>query len=239
MVTPLYKKIILDLENKIKTEMKPNEKLPSERQLLDQYHVSRNTIRLALRDLEERGIVYRLHGKGTFVSTVSLDQTNLGNMYSFSNEMSLDGHHPTTQNRTFDLVKPTKEVVEQLGLGEGEKVYKLVRLRLLDGEPMLYSETFLPEKLFPELIMSDLNENSLYAVLKDKYGERGVMSFEDIEAVILEDEQSKILKVKAKSPALKIYRRVINDHNVAIEFTRAVARGDKFIYRTRQYNHLD
>ena len=51
MATPLYKKIILDLENKINNEMSPNEKLPSERQLLDQYHVSRNTIRLALRDL--------------------------------------------------------------------------------------------------------------------------------------------------------------------------------------------
>ena len=238
MATPLYKKIILDLENKIQNEMSPNEKLPSERQLLDQYHVSRNTIRLALRDLEVRGIVYRLHGKGTFVSTISVNETNLGNMYSFSNQVAIQGHKPSTQNRTFDLINPTKEVSEQLHLADNERVYKLVRVRLIDDEPRLYSETFLPESLFPDLIMSDLNNKQLYDVLKSKYNQIGVMAFEDIQAVNLGKEESDILKVKAGSPALKIYRRVINDHNITIEFTRAVARGDKFIYRTRQYNNL-
>ena len=63
MKKPLYQQVILDLEKKIKTEMKPNNRLPSERQLLKEYGVSRNTIRLALNNLEERGIIYRLHGK--------------------------------------------------------------------------------------------------------------------------------------------------------------------------------
>ena len=56
MKKPLYQQVISDLEKKIKTEMKPNDRLPSERQLLKEYGVSRNTIRLALNDLEERGI---------------------------------------------------------------------------------------------------------------------------------------------------------------------------------------
>ncbi len=238
MAEPLYRQIIWDLETKIKNNMQPNEKLPSERQLLEQYHVSRNTIRLALRDLEERGIVYRLHGKGTFVSTVYLDQINLGNMYSFTNEMKLAGRKPQTQNRTFDLISPEKSVAEQLGLKEGEKTYKLVRLRLADGEPLLYSETFLPERLFPDLTMSDLNNDTLYGVLKKKYNEVSVMVFEDIQAVSLNKEESKILGVDIGAPALMIYRRAIDENNVAMEFTRATARGDKFIYRTRQYNNL-
>ena len=62
MKKPLYQQVISDLEKKIKTEMKPNDRLPSERQLLKEYGVSRNTIRLALNDLEKRGVIYRLHG---------------------------------------------------------------------------------------------------------------------------------------------------------------------------------
>ena len=83
MQKPLYQRVILDLEKLIK-KMKPNEKLPSERQLLVKYGVSRNTIRLALQNLEERGLIYRLHGKGTFVSSIYLDRPNIGGIYSFS-----------------------------------------------------------------------------------------------------------------------------------------------------------
>lgn len=237
MTEPLYKRIIEDLETKIRKEMKPNEKLPSERQLLEQYHVSRNTIRLALADLEERGIIYRLHGKGTFVSTIYLDKTNLSSMYSFSDEMRQTGRKPTTDNRTFKLVDPPKEVIDQLNLQDGEKAYKLVRVRYADGIPMMYGETYLPESIFPNLKLSDLNRNTLYGVLKEKYNERSVLAFEDVQAVSLDKEESEILETKLGAPSLKIYRRTINENNLPIEFTKTLARGDKFIYRSRQYNN--
>lgn len=237
MTEPLYKRIIQDLEDKIRKDMKPNQKLPSERQLLDQYHVSRNTIRLALADLEERGIIYRLHGKGTFVSTTYLSQTNLASMYSFTEQMRQMGHKPSTDNRTFKLVDPEKEVIDQLNLAKGEKVYKLVRVRYADGIPMMYGETYLPENMFPDLKLSDLNKDTLYGVLKNKYNERSVLAFEDVQAVSLNKEESEILKTKLGAPSLKIYRRTINENNLPIEFTKTLARGDKFIYRSRQYNN--
>lgn len=236
MTEPLYKRIIEDLETKIRKEMKPNEKLPSERQLLEQYHVSRNTIRLALANLEERGIIYRLHGKGTFVSTTYLNKTNLSSMYSFSDEMRQMGRKPTTDNRTFKLIDPPEEVIEQLNLQDGEKAYKLVRVRYADGIPMMYGETYLPESIFPNLKLSDLNKNTLYGVLKEKYNERSVLAFEDVQAVSLSKEESEILETKLGAPSLKIYRRTINENNLPIEFTKTLARGDKFIYRSRQYN---
>ena len=237
MKKTLYQQVILDLEKKIKTEMKPNDRLPSERQLLKEYGVSRNTIRLALNDLEERGVIYRLHGKGTFVSTIYLDQTNLGSMYSFSEQMSEAGHKPTTQNRTLELVTPKEDVANQLNLKAGEKAYKLVRLRLADGVPLMYGETYLPEKIFPNLKMSDLKEN-LYTVMKQKYNEQSILAFEDVQAVNLDEKDSKVLGVKPGDASLKIFRRAINDKNVPIEFTISLARGDRFIYRSRQYNHL-
>ena len=237
MQKPLYQRVILDLEGLIK-KMKPNEKLPSERQLLVKYGVSRNTIRLALQNLEERGLIYRLHGKGTFVSSIYLDRPNIGGIYSFSEELTREGQKATTQNQSLELVMPTTKIAEQLDLAENEQAYKLVRLRLANGQPRMFSTTYLPEKLFPKLEITDLRSKTLYGVLKEKYNQLSVIAFEDVQAVSLGKPESEYLDVKEGSPSLKIYRKTINDKNIPIEFTISLARGDKFIYRSRQYNDL-
>ncbi|WP_103753100.1 GntR family transcriptional regulator [Lactobacillus panisapium] len=237
MQKPLYQRVILDLEGLIK-KMKPNEKLPSERQLLVKYGVSRNTIRLALQNLEERGLIYRLHGKGTFVSSIYLDRPNIGGIYSFSEELTREGQKATTQNQSLELVMPTTKIAEQLNLAENEQAYKLVRLRLANGQPRMFSTTYLPEKLFPKLEITDLRSKTLYGVLKEKYNQLSVIAFEDVQAVSLGKPESEYLDVKEGSPSLKIYRKTINDKNIPIEFTISLARGDKFIYRSRQYNDL-
>ncbi|MDF7673012.1 GntR family transcriptional regulator [Lactobacillus sp. ESL0701] len=237
MQKPLYRQVISDLEKRI-SQLKPNDKLPSERQLLMEYSVSRNTIRLALQDLEQRGIIYRLHGKGTFVSSMYLNQTNIGGMYSFSEEAKRVGQKATTKNYSLELVTPSKQIAEQLNLSSIEQTYKLVRIRLANNEPRILSTTYLPKPLFPDIKLSDLQVEPLYSVLKNKYHQLSVMAFEDVQAVSLTAAESKLLAEKAGAPSLKIYRKTINDKNVPIEFTISLARGDKFIYRSRQYNHL-
>lgn len=237
MQKPLYRRVITDLEKQIR-KMRPNAKLPSERQLLVKYDVSRNTIRLALQDLEERGLIYRLHGKGTFVSSIFLNQPNIGGMYSFSEEVTRAGMKASTQNRSLELVVPSQIIADQLNLKDGEKTYRLVRVRLSNGQPRIFSKTFLPQKLFPNLKIADLQGKTLYRVLKSKYSQIGVMAFEDVQAVSLDETESEYLNEKVGSPSLKIFRKTINDKNVPIEFTISLARGDKFIYRSRQYNSL-
>ena len=237
MGKPLYRQVILDLEKQIKN-MKPNAKLPSERQLLVKYGVSRNTVRLALQDLEERGLIYRLHGKGTFVSSTFLNQPNIGGMYSFSEELKRTGQKASTENQSLDLITPDKNIAAQLNLKPTEKAYKLVRLRLANNEPRIFSTSYLPEKIFPELVIDDLKSKPLYTVMKEKYNQISVMAFEDVEAVCLNSEESKNLAEKVGAPSLKIFRKTINDKNVPVEFTISLARGDKFVYRSRQYNDL-
>ena len=237
MEKPLYRQVILDLEQQIKN-MQPNAKLPSERQLLVKYGVSRNTVRLALQDLEERGLIYRLHGKGTFVSSTFLNQPNIGGMYSFSEELKRTGQKASTENQSLDLITPDKNIAAQLNLEPTEKTYKLVRLRLANNEPRIFSTSYLPEKIFPELVIDDLKSKPLYTVMKEKYNQISVMAFEDVEAVCLNSEESKNLAEKVGAPSLKIFRKTINDKNVPVEFTISLARGDKFVYRSRQYNDL-
>jgi GntR family transcriptional regulator len=237
MQKPLYQRVITDLEKQIK-KMKPNARLPSERQLLIKYSVSRNTIRLALQDLEERGLIYRLHGKGTFVASVVIDQPNIGGMYSFSEELNRTGQKASTQNRSLKLVIPNQYIVEQLNLTQNEQTYELVRVRLANNQPRIFSKSYLPARLFPNLKISDLQNHPLYSVFKQKYNQIGVMAFEDVQAVSLSEKEGQYLDEKAGSPSLKIFRKTINEKNIPIEFTISLARGDKFIYRSRQYNNL-
>lgn len=233
----LYQRVITDLEKQIK-KMNPNARLPSERQLLIKYGISRNTIRLALQNLEERGLIYRLHGKGTFVASVVLDRPNIGGMYSFSEELKRAGQKASTQNRSLELVIPNQHIIEQLNLAENEQVYELVRIRLANNQPRIFSKSYLPARLFPDFKITDLQNQQLYSVFKQKYNQIGVMAFEDVQAVSLSEQEGQYLDEKAGSPCLKIFRKTINEKNIPIEFTISLARGDKFIYRSRQYNKL-
>lgn len=86
--------------------------------------------------------------------------------------------------------------------------------------------------------MADLNQDTLYGVMKKKYHQTSVLAFEDVQAVNLDKKEAELLHVKEDAASLKIYRKTINDKNVPIEFTVALARGDKFIYRSKQYNQF-
>lgn len=236
MVNTLYKKLMKNLAQNIRNDYQPNEQLPSERELVEMFKVSRSTVRLALNELEERGLIYRLHGKGTFVAPIFIDQPNLGNMYSFSNQMTTEGKRPSTQNISLKLKSPEDWIATQLNLAVGERAYELIRLRLVDDEPLLYSRTYLPEKIFPDLVLADLNEDTLYGVMKKKYHQISVLAFEDVQAVNLDAHEAERLKVTENAASLKINRKTINDKNIPVEFTQALARGDKFVYRSKQYN---
>ncbi|WP_338934817.1 GntR family transcriptional regulator [Lactobacillus helveticus] len=236
MKSPLYKELMNQLASHIKKDYQPNQKLPSERELVDMFKVSRSTVRLALNELEEKGLIYRLHGKGTFVAPIFIKQPNLGSMYSFSSQMEGEGKEISTKNISLKLCKPEKEIVLQLNLAPNDQAYELIRLRLADGEPLVYNRTYLPEKIFSNLILEDLNQGTLYGILKKKYHQIGVLAFEDVQAVNLTKEEANLLHVKENTASLKINRKAINDKNIPIEFTQALARGDKFVYRSKQYN---
>lgn len=236
MNKPLYQLVMLDLQTKIREQFESNAKLPSERTLMDQYEVSRNTIRLALDDLEQRGLIYRLHGKGTFVSPRLVNQTDLGSMYSFTQEMRDAGRNPITFNLALELIRPEQPVREQLNLTDGAEAYCLTRLRMADNEPLIFEETYLPIEHFPDLTMQMISGTPLYVVMKESFHETVVMAFEDIEAGAVTTREAQALEIAEHDPCLTIYRRSINDHNVPIEFTKSVARGDRFVYRTKQSN---
>ena len=163
---PLYDQLVDLLSDTIQNEMHPGDALPSERDLAETYGLSRTTVRLAMSELEELGLVTRKHGKGTFVSSVSRDTTDLMGTYSFTDQMRSLGRVPHTEVIDFEVREASKFVAQNMDLRLGEAVFRMRRLRTADGVPMMLERTYMPVKVFEGLTQRMVESKSLYEIVE-------------------------------------------------------------------------
>lgn len=226
---PLYLQLMEDLIKKINNEIyNENEKLPSERELCKLYDLSRITVRQALQELEREGYIYKLHGKGTFVSPKSYNQ-NLVELYSFTDEMKKLGKTPVTKVLSFNEMPIDEHLAGKLELELNEEVFKVTRLRIADDEPLMFETTYLPKKYFPNLTKNDLVERAMYEVFNNDYKVKVTKAVERFSATIVREDEATYLNTEANQPAMLI-KRFAYFNNRLIEYTTSVARGDKFNY---------
>ncbi|HBA0673512.1 TPA: GntR family transcriptional regulator, partial [Enterococcus faecium] len=138
----LYYQLVEILKQRIENSMVAHDKLPSERELTSFYGVSRTTVRLALQELEKMGYIYRQHGKGTFVSELRTNATDLAGAYSFTEQMRAMGKHPETKILAFKKIEATKYLASHLNVQLGEPLFQLDRLRLADDLPMMIEKSY-------------------------------------------------------------------------------------------------
>lgn len=226
---PLYLQLMDDLIEKIKTQQyRENEKLPSERGLCEVYDLSRITVRQALQELEREGFIYKLHGKGTFVAPKSYNQ-NLVKLYSFTEEMKAIGKYPTTKVLSFQEIAVEERLANKMGIQPYDEVFQFVRLRLADGEPLMYETSYVPKKVFSDLTKADLMERPMYDIFYDDYAIGVTKAVERFSATMTREEEAVHLQMYPEQPAMLIKRYAYHKEQL-IEYTLSVARGDKFDY---------
>ncbi|HEP1819600.1 TPA: GntR family transcriptional regulator [Streptococcus suis] len=228
---PLYLQLVDELEISIRERMAPNDRLLSERELTQVYGVSRITVRLALQELEKRGLVYKKHGKGTYVSEISERAVDLTQAYSFTEQMRKIGKVPKTSILSFRCIQVSDYIAQQLQLSHGETVYEIERLRLADDIPMMLERTYIPVLQFPALTAQRLNEKPLYEIFFEDYGQIIRLAEEEFYASISLDNEASVLGIPNNSPVLHLVRKTFNVKNRIIEFTFSIARADQFRYK--------
>lgn len=228
---PLYDQLVDLLKEKIENELKPDSMLPSERELADQYALSRTTVRLALQELEKMGYIYRQHGKGTFVSDLSNKALNLVGAYSFTEQMRALGKKPKTEVLDFKIVEANKYFAKNLQVKLGEPLVKIKRLRLADDMPMMVERSYLPRKIFMTLRLEDLEEMPLYDLFSKRFNQTIKLAEEEFYASIAVNKDAEQLNINENSPSLNLVRTTYNDKNEVVEFTLSVARADQFHYK--------
>ena len=227
---PLYYQLMDIIIEKIeKDNLKENDKLPSERELCDTYDISRSTVRQAIQELEKEGYIYRIHGKGTFVSPKKFKQ-DLLKFYSFTEEMKKMGKEPVSKVLKFETIHCNNDIAVKMDITPCTEVYIFTRLRLANGEPMMLETSYVPCDRFPGLTKEELQKNAMYDIFTKKYNANFTKAEEVFQPVLTQEEEAKLLKYKANLPGMMI-ERITYENGRVIEYTKGIARGDRFKYR--------
>jgi GntR family transcriptional regulator len=227
-----YLQIEQELASRIERgALKAGERLPAERQLATDLGVSRMTLRQALARLQHRGLVEREHGSGTFVAEPKLrQQANV--LRGFFRETVGQGVMPTTRTIERSAIYATRSLAGTLGLRIGEEVYKVVRLRAGRGLPVVLETSFFPASLFPGLIDLDLDHESIYRLMEDRYDARPVRGEQSMEAVAAEAPEAELLGVPLGAPLMLLERTAWDKAERPVEHARDLYRGDRSRFTT-------
>ncbi|KVH43443.1 GntR family transcriptional regulator [Burkholderia diffusa] len=231
--TPLYVQIKDTLRARILDgTYAPHSRMPSEHELCAMFDVSRITVRQALGDLQKEGLLFRLHGKGTFVSKPKAFQ-NVTSLQGFAEAMSSMGYEIVNQLRSFRIVKADRQLATKLNVQEGAPLVEIHRVRLLNREPVSLEQTWVPEALGKRLAGADLVTRDIFLILENDCGVPLGHADMSIDAILADDEIVDALRVEESSPVLRIERLTHDASGAPIDYEHLYFRGDAFQYRLR------
>jgi GntR family transcriptional regulator len=203
------------------------EAIPSERQLTADIGVSRLTVRAALDELVREGLLVRRHGSGTFVSEPKIAQELT--MTSFTEDMRRRGMRPTSRTIELKTVAAGARLGRFLNVSPSEPTMVAKRLRLADGETMASETLHVPSRLVPGLTGKDLETQSFYELLSERYGITIAGGVQQIEPTVTNEEESEALGVPLHSPAFLFERTSRSADGKTVEFVRSIYRGDRYV----------
>lgn len=215
------------LLGRIENELRPHEKLPTERDLAENFSVSRLTVRRVLDRLETEGRVYRIQGAGTFVSERRIAKSL--ELTSFSEDMRQRGLEPGSRLIVAEDIHAGARIGYALKISPAYRVLHLARVRTADSHPMCLEHTYLPAQLVPGLIDLPL-DGSLYEILRSRFRIDLERAEQTIRCTVLEPADAELLDVPALSPAFAVERTVFDSRGRAVEHAEALYRGDRYGY---------
>jgi GntR family transcriptional regulator len=231
--SPLYTQIKDILKTRILEGVyQPNEQMPSESELMAAFDVSRITVRQALGELQSEGLIFRVHGKGTFVSRPRAFQ-DLGSLQGFGTAMRQMGYETHAKVLSTRTVKAPQHVQEKLHLAANSKVTELRRLRFLNREPISVDVSYLPAAIGTRLVKEDLANNDVFAILENKFQLTLGHADLQISSTLVEEHMARQLGVEEGSPVLFIERIIHTHDGNPLEYEQLYYRGDAFQFRVR------
>ncbi len=220
---PLYMQLFSRLIEMIEAgELKPGDKLISERELAGSLGISRITARQAIESLLESGLVYREQGRGTFVAEPKM--RGLRGFTSFTEDIRARGLQPGSRILRQELICVDDQLQKVLKVGPQEQVLHLVRLRMADAQPIAIQSSFLPSRLAPGLEREDLTDKSLFAVLNKKYYVYPYWTEAEVESVAATPEEARLLELKPNDPLLVIRGLTFTESFEVVESVRTAYR---------------
>jgi GntR family transcriptional regulator len=225
---PLYHSLGQFIRCRIQSgELAVGERIPSERDLVQMFNVSRATVRQGIDNLVKEGVLHRVRGKGTFVAAPKVKQGVL-RLRDFSKTMKRSGLNPSGQFLGKQILIPPLDVQNKLNLQPTQKIVWIQRLVEICGEPIMIETCQLPADRFPELAdtFSDPDQD-LADLLIRQYRISISEERETFEPVILEESEAALLGVKQGFPALWVEAVAYDSKTVPVMARSNLLRGDR------------
>lgn len=226
--SPLYQQLMSRLKNDITAGVYPaGARIPSEQLLCETYGVSRVTVRKAMLDLVQEGLLVRRQGKGTFVAKERI-QRDLHQITSFSAACRQMGHTAGARLISAELSPATSEDMEKLGAPAGTRVVEICRLRLCDGEPVMLEINRFPSSYV--FLLEESGEDSLYDLLAVR-GVKPTSAVHDISLGHATPLVSRHLGCEPGDALLLLNELVLDQHGEPLHLSRQWIRGDQYTFR--------
>lgn len=224
---PLYVQLRDALRKQVETgQWKVGSQVPTEAELMKTYRVGRATVRQALQELVNQGLLYRKQGKGTYVSRPR-QEDDIESLISFTAEMTARGVTPSARVLGVWVIVPPAEIREQLALRDNEKAVRLERLRFGDGVPIALELSHLSQSMVHNLEKEDLT-GSLYHRLVHIHGLRIARVQQTIQSALASGREAELLGIRRGSPVLVIDRISFVESGRPLETMHFVYRGDLY-----------
>lgn len=229
-----YEEIALDIQHKINNgEYLPNDQLPLEKEMCEQYSVSRITIKKAMDKLVMSGSVVKRRGSGTFVKDVDYNDVS-----DVSTSSQFTGFSGTFKNKEvfskiieFQVINPTEEIANKLKMEKDEFVYYICRARYADTLPYVVEYTYMPIDVIPGL-KKDVIKNSIYEYIEDNLRLKIKSAHRTVRAILPSKLEEEYLEIKENFPVLEVEQIAFLDNGQPYEYSKSHHRSDRFEFKS-------
>ena len=235
---PLYQQVVDQMIDLIDTGvLKKGTKLESEDEISEALGISRGTIRKALKFLESKNYLNRIHGKGTFVGKGVVEYPLSQGLLSFAESIEKQGLSYKTIVLKKEIKPVDKKLSKKLGISTGEDYFYMERLRMVGDENLMLIENRLNLAEIPGLPSFDYEQYSLFEKIEESSNKSIAYSTSSYEAVAVDSKIAKLLGMKKGEPILKMNQAVYLDNGSIIDYGTVWLKGNKYFVTTSSQRH--
>lgn len=207
--------------------LKPDDIIPSERELSEKYQISRPTVRQAIKELVYEGFLNREKGKGTFVSRPKFNYGFIQQLSTFYDDMAAKGFEVHTKILNIEIRRDLPNIAKILIIADNDPIICIERMRYIEGEPIVKVSNFIPFSLCPDLVYEDLSNKSLYRTLYEKYHLQAYRAEITLEAMVADSLNSQVLEIPVGAPIIFMKNITYTPQNKIMDYFQSRFRGDK------------
>jgi len=213
----------------IERQLKPGDRLPSERELCEKWDCNRMTFRTAVKRLVAEGKVVTVPATGNFIAPAKFER-NLQDLISFSDFIMQKGHLINNRLISSCTIPATAKLAEKLKIPTGSDVFELIRLRIVDNEPISLETAHLPCTKFAGIQKYDFQRLSLYSVMERKYSVIFTGGTEEISLTYADENEAELLNINEGEALFYLKGLTWDENQDPVEIIKSVSRTDRLSF---------